>query len=160
MPSSFTRARLISHEQGQRLNVLGDQQRVVLTGEDTGGRYALIENANAPGMSIPPHLHRNEDEMFYVLEGEVEFQIGEQIVRASAGTTIHLPRQTPHAFTIVGAQPARMLILLVPAGLEKYFEELSRLPSEGPPNMATVAAISARYGVEFLDASQGAPAAS
>ncbi|WNZ25623.1 hypothetical protein HJG54_24145 [Leptolyngbya sp. NK1-12] len=68
-------ARLTLGNEGQRLNVLGDSQRVILTGEDTGGLYALIENFNPPGMSIPLHLHHNEDETFNVLEG-VSFGLG------------------------------------------------------------------------------------
>lgn len=138
--------------EGQRLNVLGDNQRVILTGEDTGGKYALIENFNPPGIGIPLHLHQNEDETFHVLEGEVEFQLGDEVVQAIAGTTVYLPRNTPHAFTIVGEAPAKMLIMLMPAGLEKYFEELSQLASDTPPDMEKLMAISARYGIELLSA--------
>ncbi len=127
----------------------------MLTGEDTGGSYALIEDCNPLGMGIPLHLHRNKDEMFYVVEGQVEFRIGSELLKASAGTTVHMPRDTPHAFTIIGDMPAKMLIMLVPAGLEKYFEELSQLPSGEPPDMEKVVAISARYGIEFLSVPEG-----
>lgn len=147
-------ARLTLNGEGKRLNVLGDNQRVLMTGEDTSGRYALIENFNPPGIGIPLHLHHNEDETFHVFEGEVEFQIGVETVRASAGTTVYLPRNTPHAFTIVGEAPAKMLIMLMPTGLEKYFEELSQLPSNQPPNMEEIMAISARYGIELLASPQ------
>lgn len=143
-------ARFTSDGEGKRLNVLGDNQRVILASEDTGGKYALIENCNPLGVGIPLHLHRNEDETFHVLEGQVEFQIGVETIQAIAGTTIYLPRNTPHAFTIVGETPAKMLIMLMPAGLEKYFEELSQLPSDKPPNMEIVMDISARYGIELL----------
>ena len=107
MSASFQSAKVIPGEQGRRRNVLGDNQRVLLTGEDTGGSYALIEDFNPPGMGIPLHLHRNEDEMFYVVEGQVEFRIGTEILRAGAGTTVHMPRDTPHAFTIIGDVPAK-----------------------------------------------------
>lgn len=150
MSISIQGARLTSSEEGKRLNVLGDSQRIVLTGEDTGGSYALIENCNPPVMGIPLHLHHNEDETFYVLEGQVEFQIGVETIQATAGTTVYLPRNVPHAFTIIGEAPAKMLVMVMPAGLEKYFEELSQLPSDEPPDMEEVIAISARYGIEFL----------
>lgn len=146
-------ARLTTAGEGKRLNVLGDNQRVIMTGEDTGGRYALIESINPPGVGIPLHLHLNEDETFHVLEGQVEFQLGTETIQAIAGTTVYLPRNTPHAFTIIGEAPAKMLIMLMPAGLEKYFEELSQLASDGPPDMDEVMAISARYGIELLFAS-------
>ena len=155
MSASFQSAKVISGEQGQQQNILGDQQRVLLTGNDTGGSYALIEDFNPPGMGIPLHLHRNEDEMFYVVEGEVEFRIGNEISKASAGTTVHIPRDIPHAFTIIVEVSAKMLIMLIPAGLEKYFEELSQLPSDEAPDMEKVVAISARYGIEFLSAPEG-----
>lgn len=143
-------ARVTSEGEGKRLNVLGDNQRIILASEDTGGRYALIESYNPPGVGIPLHLHHNEDETFHVLEGQVEFQIGVKNIQAIAGTTIYLPRNTPHAFTIVGEAPAKMLIMLMPAGLEKYFEELSQLSLSELPNMQVVMAISARYGIELL----------
>lgn len=141
---------LIGAEDGKRLNVLGDHQRVILTGEETGGKYALVESFNPPGVGIPLHLHHNEAETFHVLEGQVEFQVGDETVQAIAGTTVYLPCDTPHAFTIVGDTPAKMLILLTPAGLEKYFEELSQLPSDQPPDLEEICAISARYGIELL----------
>jgi quercetin dioxygenase-like cupin family protein len=158
MSDTISNVRLVSNGQGKRLNVLGDSQRILLTGEDTAGNYALVENYNSPGVSIPLHLHRNEDETFYVVAGEVDFQINGEIVRASAGTTVYLPRNAPHSFTVVGSEPAKMLMMLMPAGLEKYFEELSRLPSEEPPDMEKVFEISARYGIEFLSPPDNAPA--
>jgi quercetin dioxygenase-like cupin family protein len=142
-------ARLALSEEGERLNALGDRQRVILKSEDTGGKYTLIEDCNAPGVSVPLHLHHNEDEMFYVVEGQVEFKIGHETINASAGTTVYLPRNTPHALTIVGDVPAKMLVVLTPGGLEKFFEELSQLPSEEPPDIKEVMAISSRYGVEL-----------
>jgi quercetin dioxygenase-like cupin family protein len=155
MSTSSQGAKIVSSVQGKQQNVLGDNQRVLLTGEDTGGSYALIEDFNPPGMGIPLHLHRNEDEMFYVVDGQVEFQVSGEVVRASAGATVHMPRNTPHAFTIIGDVPAKMLIMLIPAGLERYFEELSQLPPNEPPDMEQVVAISARYGIEFLSAPEG-----
>ena len=158
MSDTIPNVRLVSNEQGKRLNVLGDSQRILLTGEDTAGSYSLIENYNPPGASIPLHLHRNEDETFYVVSGEVDFQINGEIVRATAGTTVYLPRNAPHSFTVVGSEPAKMLIILIPAGLERYFEELSQLPPAEPPDMEKVIEISGRYGIEFLSPPNNAPA--
>ena len=158
MSDTISNVRFVSNGQGTRLNVLGDSQRILLTAEDTAGNYALVENYNSPGVSIPLHLHRNEDETFYVVTGEVDFQINGEIVRASAGTTVYLPRNAPHSFTVVGSEPAKMLMMLMPAGLEKYFEELSRLPSDEPPDMEKVFEISTRYGIEFLSPPGNAPA--
>lgn len=138
-------------DQGDSLNVLGDTQRVKLTGEDTQGRFTLVENENPPGTTLPVHLHRNEDEVFYVVEGRVEFDVAGEVVEGEPGATVFLPRGVPHTWKVVGDEPARMLIMLFPAGLEGYFRELSALPSDGPPDMEKVMEISERHGIEFLD---------
>ena len=151
-------AKITVRSQGDTLNVLGDAQHVKLTGKDTQGRFTLIENENPPGTTLPVHLHRNEDEVFYVLEGRVEFDVaGEQVVGES-GATVFLPQGVPHTWRVVGGEPARMLIMLMPAGLEEYFRELSALPADGPPDMERVLEISGRYGIEFPEP-QGGPSA-
>lgn len=76
-------------------------------------------------------------------------------MEATAGTAVHLPRNTPHAFTTVGDGLAKMLMMFLPAGLEKYFEELSQLPPDEPPDMEKVVGISTRYGIEFLSTPEG-----
>lgn len=142
-------AKVTVRGQGDALGVLGDAQRVKLTGDDTGGRFTLIENENPPGTTLPVHLHRNEDEAFYVVEGRVEFDVAGDRVVGEPGATVFLPRGVPHTWRVVGEGPARMLIMLTPAGLEGYFRELSALPTDGPPDMGRVLEISERYGIEF-----------
>lgn len=142
-------AKITVRGQGDMFNVLGDVQRVKLTGEDTQGRFTLIENENPPGTTLPVHLHRNEDEVFYVVEGRVEFDVAGERVVGEPGATVFLPQGVPHTWRVVGEEPARMLIMLMPAGLEEYFRELSALPTDGPPDMGQVLEISGRYGIEF-----------
>lgn len=131
------------------LNVLGDTQYVLLTGEDTQGRFALIENENPPGVGPPLHVHRNEDEAFYVLDGEVEFTAKGESVVCGPGETVSLPEGLPHTWKTVGETNARMLIMLFPAGLETYFRTLSELSEDGPPDMEKVLEVSAQHGIEF-----------
>lgn len=135
--------------EGKYLNVLGDSITIKLSGDDTEGAFILFENVNAPGRSIPRHVHQHEDETFYVLEGEVEFQIGEEKITARAGATVFLPRDVPHGFRVVSLTSARMLVLATPAGLDGYFTEMNRLGSTVPPDMDRIASISARYGISF-----------
>ncbi|MFP4282531.1 MAG: cupin domain-containing protein [Opitutales bacterium] len=120
-----------------------------LNGEDTEGRFALIESENLPGIGPPLHIHRREDEAFYIIEGEVEFTLGERRTVAGAGTTVFLPKDSLHTWKVVGTQRARFLIMLMPAGGEQYFRELSALGAVGPPDMAAVLEVSGRYGIEF-----------
>lgn len=147
---SFVREpKLVVRDPEASLNVLGDTQYVLLTGEDTEGRFALMENENPPGVGPPPHVHRNEDEAFHVLEGRVAFEVDGERVVGEAGATMFLPRGSTHTWEVVGDEPARMLIMLMPAGLEDYFRELSDLDGDGPPDMEEVLEVSARHGIEF-----------
>jgi quercetin dioxygenase-like cupin family protein len=136
-------------DEGETLNVLGDRQSVLLTGDDTEGRFTLVENENPPGVGPPPHVHANEDEVFYVLAGRVEFRVDGERRVGEAGTTVLLPRGSTHTWRVVGDDDARMLIMLMPAGLEDYFRELSGLEGDGQPDMEAVLEVSARHGIEF-----------
>lgn len=107
--------------------------------------FAIEHTKLVPGWGPPLHIHFTQEEWFYVLEGEVLIQAGDQRVTLKPGDSILGPRNVPHAFTAVGATPARMLITYTPAGLmEKFFRETA---SVGPQNMA---AISLRYDVKVV----------
>jgi quercetin dioxygenase-like cupin family protein len=134
---------------GQAINVLGDSQTIRLTGEDTGGLFALIEQSNPAGVGVPMHVHANEDELFHVVEGTMEFTTQGKTHVATAGTTVYLPRNIPHSFVTVGDVPVKTLLQVFPAGAEKMFFELNNLPA-GPPDMEKVIEICGRYGVTFL----------
>jgi quercetin dioxygenase-like cupin family protein len=132
------------------LNVVGEVVRIHLSGADTGGAFALVENVSRPGGGPPPHIHSNEDEGFYVVEGDVEFLLGDRWVRAAAGTSLLGPRGVPHTFRNVGATPSRVLATIAPAGFERFFEEIDRLSAAGPPTPETLIALGQRYGLSFL----------
>lgn len=135
--------------QGESLNVLGDNQRVLLTGDDTEGRFTMIESENPPGIGPPIHIHHNEDEVFYVLEGQVEFTADGETVVCEAGSMVFLPQDSLHTWKVVGEGRARMLTMLMPAGLEAYFQTLSELGADGPPDIDELLELSAQYGIEF-----------
>lgn len=128
------------------------------TGADTGGRVAIIAVTEPPGAVAPRHVHHREDEGFWVLEGEVTFDVGGTTIVASAGDYAFGPRDIPHSYR-VGPDGCRMLFILTPAG----FEELVRLisvPAQGrslppgpqePPDIADFPALIASYGCELLD---------
>ncbi|HZU34567.1 MAG TPA: cupin domain-containing protein [Gemmataceae bacterium] len=133
----------------ETLNVLGNQVFSKLVAADTGGVHEIIETSSPPRSGVPPHVHSHEDETAYVLEGDFEFRVGEQRIRASGGTFLCLPRGAPHGFTNMGTTVGRVLFTISPAHLCPMFEELSRLPA-GPPDLAQVQAICQRYGIRFL----------
>ena len=102
-------------------------------GSDTHGHLGVFENLIQPGGTAPgPHIHRHMEEMFYVLEGEVEILVGHQKVQGQPGAFVLVPRGTPHAFANRGTKPAKLLIMFTPAEeREKYFEGLAELMKNG-----------------------------
>src|SRR6476660_3334993 len=96
--------------EGRTVAVVGDVYRFLATGEDTNGEYALWEAIVLPGGGPPPHVHSREEEGFYILEGEITYQIGEDRIVATAGMFANMPVGTPHSFKNESTRPARMLI--------------------------------------------------
>jgi quercetin dioxygenase-like cupin family protein len=138
--------------EGKSYWVVGDRYTFLATGEDTGGAYALMHALVPPHSGPPPHVHRREDETFYVLEGELTFQVDGRTIVASAGAFVTLPRGSLHAFRNTGATPAKMLILVNPSGLEKFFAEVGQEATGGsapaPPDIEKLLAVAPKYGLE------------
>src|SRR6266487_2466187 len=84
----------------------------------TGGRLTAIENVIAPLDGPPLHSHADEDESWYIVEGRLRFQLGNELHEAPAGAFVFVPRGTPHCFQNIGDEPARILVLFTPAGME------------------------------------------
>jgi len=110
-------------EEPPHLGVAGDTYTILLRGEDTAGRYCLIDMHVPPGGGPPPHRHDFE-ETFTLLEGELEFAFRVKKMTAKAGETVHIPANAPHVFHNVSQGAARMLCICAPAGQERFFEEL------------------------------------
>lgn len=144
--------------EGRTVAVVGDMYRFLVTGEETGGAYAVFESIVSPGGGPPPHRHSREEEGFYVLEGEITFFIDGRRVIASAGMFANMPIGVLHSFKNESNRPARMLISVAPAGLENmFFEAGVSLPAgatTAPPCTAQeiekLLAIAPRYGIEIL----------
>ena len=92
------------------------------TGDQTEGRYAVMELLAPKGLASPLHIHRREDEFFVVLSGEVRVQHGEAVIEAVAGSVVYGPRDVAHAFHVDSAE-ARLLLFFGPAGVEGFFRE-------------------------------------
>ncbi len=141
------RAKLVGKDQGRRINVMGNELRLILSGEDSGGTIELYEMTALPGNGIPPHVHTREDEIFCVSAGQVEFVIDGKTMLLEAGATLFGARNVSHGYTVVGDQPCRMYFTVTPAMLENMFVELAELD---PPEPAKIGAICERFGIEFL----------
>lgn len=128
--------------------VFGEAVEVLTSSETTGGRSTTFTQASPPGGGPPPHSHTNEDETFYVLEGEYEFLLNGEIRKLVAGDVAHAMRGSVHTFRNAGTTPGKILIVAVPAGLEKYLEEISSFSI--PADMEQVLEVSRRYGITFV----------
>ena len=98
----------------------GGVYTILLTGEQTAGRYCLIDMLVPPGGGPPPHRHDYE-EMFTVLEGEIALTFRGETVTAGVGVTVNIPANAPHAFKNKSDRPARLLCMCAPSGQEEYF---------------------------------------
>ncbi len=146
----------------------GGLATIKVTGKDTGDLYSIVEVLEPQGAQAPFHLHRNEDEAFYVFEGEMTFRIGDETIQAQPGSFVFGPRDIPHTYT-VDSGPARLLFILSPSGFEGFIEDISKpartrtLPPSEPESLAdkedatdeaaseSFEVLEARYGCEIVD---------
>lgn len=142
-------------EGGERLSWMGEPTLLKVTGEHTGGLYTVAEIVSTPDGLVPLHVHHREDEAFWVLEGEVTFSIGNDVVDAGPGSFVFGPRDVPHRYT-VRTPSARMLMIFSPAGFEGFIRETSE-PTDQPATVAPedidfdlIMAAAERYGAEVL----------
>ncbi len=156
MEANQARAVHVTEGEGKTLWVVDELMTFKATAEDTGGAYALTDSVVPSGGGPPPHVHHREDEAFWVLEGELEVLMGENTFKAGAGSFVHLLKGVLHSYQNVGTGPARFLTLMVPAGLEKFFEEVGKPgtdPSSPPPfeeeDIDKLLAAAPKYGVEI-----------
>lgn len=131
---------------------------VHVRGEETGGAMAIVEML-APAGSMPPlHVHSREDETFYVMEGEMEFYVGNTApVRVGAGGCAVAPRGVPHSFKVTSDEPTRLLVVATPAGFEDFVDEVSDPapqntlpPADAPPDMGRIMAAAEKAGIAIM----------
>jgi quercetin dioxygenase-like cupin family protein len=137
---------------GRKMFVLGSEVWLKLSSTKSGVDLYVFETLTPPGFFIPPHVHRHEDEVIHVIEGEYEIFLNGRTCKAGPGTVISFPRYIPHGFCNTGKTPARALFTVVPgANFEQFFEELCALPADHPPDMAKVTEIFSHYDIEILE---------
>ena len=144
-------------DEGEARWFLGFLVTIKSSATTTNGRVAVIEHLGTQGPGSPLHVHHNEDEWFYVTEGELTFWVGGETIKAPAGSFVYGPRDIPHTFSVTSAQ-ARFLVVTEPAGFENFVRALSEPaaaltippPASQPPDLGKLAAIAAEYGIELL----------
>ena len=144
---------MLTPGEGKTVSFSGN--RVTLVHGRPGGAYSVVEWDSEPGIpGTPLHIHRENDEAFYVLEGTFGFRAGERTFEGSTGAFVLLPKGLEHAYWNEGVIAAKMLITISPPGFERYFEELAEgLASAGEDEQAAMSlrrALSEKYDIEVV----------
>jgi mannose-6-phosphate isomerase-like protein (cupin superfamily) len=138
----------VAANDGERLR-FGDVDVLVKASADTtGGAFTIFEERDP--VDTPLHVHTNEDELFYVLEGEHVFQVGDEEHRAGPGALVFAPRGVPHAQRRVVPRTGRVLIMTSPAGFEGFFRKLADADRAGTLGPEAYASASEEYGITWL----------
>jgi quercetin dioxygenase-like cupin family protein len=155
----------VAADEGRSFWLATDLHTFKVVGEDTGGAFALSELTAHTEFAPPPHVHRNEDESYYVLEGEFEFMDESRTFTAGPGSLVYLPKGRLHVHRNAGDTPARALVLVVPAGVEGFVQEagepatdLSSVPPvPDMPDLGRIVETAQRYGIEVPPPPAGRP---
>lgn len=133
--------------QGEAVSLRGTELTFKAAGEREAGGPTVIEFIAAPGFSTGDHVHNRIEELFYIVDGEFNLRSGEWVGRLSAGGFLRVPPGTPHGFGNPGTGPARLLLIISPAGVhEDYFRELAAILSRpGSPDTEAIADLRRRY---------------
>lgn len=149
--------------------LIGASGMTLKIGAEQSARWSAFEAVVAPGFDVGAHLHDEAEELFYLLDGELdllafepltrtsgnwqrwESESGAKVVRGGPGSLMHVPAGCPHAFANPAHTPARMLFLVSPSGHETYLRELSELlAGGGPPDQKAIAELRRRYDIQQL----------
>ncbi len=133
--------------EGQRVSLRGTEVAYKAAGVRPAGGPTFLEFSPAPGFSTGDHIHDRIEEIFYVVEGEVQIRAGEQLLDARAGDFVLIPPGTPHGFGNAGDANAKLLLIISPAGVhEQYFQELADiLANPGAPDIEAIGDLRRRY---------------
>ena len=143
--------------EGEAIWSFGVLATIKASSETTAGRVGVIEHRGPQGAGSPLHVHRREDEWFYVIEGALTFWVGGTVIEAPAGSFVYGPRDVPHTFQISSPE-ARFLLVAEPGGFESFLRELGQPapaltippPAAPPADLAPLVAAAAAYGIEIL----------
>lgn len=140
--------RVLRPQDGDRSKPGGVQDRFMIDGADTDSRFALVEHRfDALALAAPLHLHRNEDEFTFIIEGRMGAVLGDEEVFGEKGDLVFKPRNQWHTFWNAGDEPLVVLEMISPAGLEQLFRSFAVL--DGEPDPQELAEMAARYGCDL-----------
>ena len=149
MGTVLQRPTAIQPGDGITLKSLGVTHKLISA--QTGGAYYLCEAIFGPESGSPLHIHHFEDEVIYVLEGQIDIRLDNENLHVPTGGTVHLPRNIPHALQNPLKTPLKIMVHAIPGGLENYFNEVNAALQNGTFTTEVHTQISAKYGLEWLE---------
>jgi mannose-6-phosphate isomerase-like protein (cupin superfamily) len=159
MGTSVAEGRVLAPEEGKRIPTPVPGASIVFKawGKRSPGDLDLIEFGLPPGKDGPrPHVHRKHEELFYVVEGQMGFLVGDQqFMQVGPGSVVHIPPGVVHDFRNSGSLRCRFLIVTCPSGLDRYFEEMGALVTEGKFSEAALRELRLKYDTDEVDVSWG-----
>jgi len=133
---------------------LGESQLVQrIRSDQTGGAFSVVEFISEPGAGVGVHIHEREDELVYLLEGEIGVTLGDQTMTVPAGACALLPRGIPHGYINTGGGTSRLLTVLLPGALDGFFVGLDAQLAAAGPHEEAVGALCDRFGLRFIETS-------
>jgi quercetin dioxygenase-like cupin family protein len=150
----------VRSDEGEPRWWFGNLAVIKTTADDSAGQLTIVEITAPPGLEVPLHVHHRDDEGFWILEGDLTFEVGDATIEAHAGDYVFGPRNIPHRYTVAN-DGCRMLFIMVPGGLEDLIRATSEPapsrtvppPPDGPPDPAEIErlkALVAEHGYELL----------
>ncbi len=141
---------LVLPNAGEELNIVGSQIFHKVKSKDTDGVFSVIEIVTPREKGVALHVHEREDELVYLLAGEIEVTLGNQKMKAVPGVMALLPKGIPHGFRNIGNKPSRLLDTILPGQFDNYFVELAALFAAGDPSEEQIDRLSRRYAIRYL----------
>jgi len=146
--------------QGKSFWLLTDLHTFKAVGADTNGAFTVAELTAGPELGPPPHIHRNADESFYILDGTFEFSLAGKSFTAGAGSFVYLPKGVVHTHRAGGGAPAKALVIQSPAGVERFIEEAGSPATDAAarpsppelPELARIVGIAQKHGIDVPSA--------
>ena len=136
---------------GKKTTTSADQVWTKVSEKDTGGAWSMFESCVPAGLGVPLHMHHEQDEWFWVLEGAFLFEVAGEIYRLSSGMSLFAPRQLPHRWKKTSDAEGRLLILVQPAErLEEFFARFAAVPGEHRQNLDILRGLFRECGMELL----------
>lgn len=143
---------IVSHHDGRTVSVLGDRVTIKLASEASPHGMAIVTVDLLPGAALPPVTHAREEEVYFVLEGELTMSIAGTDAVLRSGDLAHIPPQTAHGYRNASGKPVRFLSWTVGGPIDRFFVEMSEQVRALPDDAASMRALMARYGVALAGA--------